>query len=177
VTLRKNTEEKGQRKGLRVVWVERMKHGSGIKDRDDKSSGIEIRSPTFGCRADSSVCRQLNRTEVSCLGSPQPRFNSFFFGSHRVQTQHDPGTVKWSMSRWWAGVDKIRDYRVGVLWPRHVLGCWKVRDLHCLLFKKKKEVFFQNDWDVFCSNLVTEEIPVRLPQQYRECYMTTSFLV
>jgi hypothetical protein len=26
-----------------VTRLERMKHGSGIKDRDDKSSGIEIR--------------------------------------------------------------------------------------------------------------------------------------
>ena len=40
-------EEKGRGKVLEVVWesvghLERMKRGSGIKDRDDRSSGIEI---------------------------------------------------------------------------------------------------------------------------------------
>ena len=34
---------------------------------------------------------------------------------------------------------------------------------------------YDPDWDVFW-NLVTEEIPGHLPQQYRTCYITTSFL-
>jgi hypothetical protein len=47
VPLRQSTVEKGRGKGSKVVWwlLERMKHGSGIKDRDDKSSGIEILMP------------------------------------------------------------------------------------------------------------------------------------
>jgi hypothetical protein len=44
---RQNVEEKGRGKELEVVChgvghLERMKHGSGIRGRDDRSSGIEI---------------------------------------------------------------------------------------------------------------------------------------
>jgi len=39
-----------------------------------------VKDLTFGCLTDSSVLHQPNRTEVSCLGSPQPTFNSMNFG-------------------------------------------------------------------------------------------------
>jgi hypothetical protein len=44
VPFRQNTGEKKRGKELKSVVgrLERMKHGNGIKDRDDKSSGIEI---------------------------------------------------------------------------------------------------------------------------------------
>ena len=37
-------EEREQREGTKsgIGLLERMKHGNGIKDRDDKSNGIEI---------------------------------------------------------------------------------------------------------------------------------------
>ena len=38
--LRQNTEKEGDRSG--VGHLERMKRGSGIKDRDDNSIGIKI---------------------------------------------------------------------------------------------------------------------------------------
>ena len=45
VPLRQITEEKIRGKELKggAARLERMKHGRGIKGRDDKSSGIEIR--------------------------------------------------------------------------------------------------------------------------------------
>jgi hypothetical protein len=50
VSIRQNEEEKGQGKGIKsgVGLLERMKDGSGTKDRNDKSNGIEIlMSDTF----------------------------------------------------------------------------------------------------------------------------------
>ena len=42
--LRKNTEGKKTREGAKSVvdLLDRMKHGRGIKGRDDKSNGMEI---------------------------------------------------------------------------------------------------------------------------------------
>ncbi len=44
MSFRENTETKKTREGPRSVvgGPERIKHGNGVKDRDDKSSGIEI---------------------------------------------------------------------------------------------------------------------------------------
>ena len=45
VSLRQSAEEKKRGKEIKVVYHtwERMNRGSGIKDRDDRSSGMEIR--------------------------------------------------------------------------------------------------------------------------------------
>ncbi len=44
-----------------------MKHGSGIKDRDDKSSGIEIRL--------TDALDKINPTDPLILGKQAPRRN------------------------------------------------------------------------------------------------------
>ena len=47
MTLRQNTEGKSTREGAKsgVRRRERMKRGSGTKDREERSKGIEIRIP------------------------------------------------------------------------------------------------------------------------------------
>ena len=42
-SLRQNGEDKVRGRGRGVEWGKRMKRGGGVKDRDERSRGMEIR--------------------------------------------------------------------------------------------------------------------------------------
>ncbi len=56
-----------------VARLERMKHGSGIKDRDDKSSGIEIHMtddlPKINPTDPLILAKQAERRNLNCSDS------------------------------------------------------------------------------------------------------------
>jgi hypothetical protein len=56
-----------------VTRLERMKHGSGIKDRDDKSSGIEIRMTDALAKINPTdpliLAKQAARRNLNCSDS------------------------------------------------------------------------------------------------------------
>jgi hypothetical protein len=56
-----------------VARLERMKHGSGIKDRDDKSSGIEIRMADDLAKINPTdpllLAKQAARRNLNCSDS------------------------------------------------------------------------------------------------------------
>jgi hypothetical protein len=56
-----------------VTRLQRMKHGSGVKDRDDKSSGIEIRMsdalPKINPTDPLTLSKQAARRNLNCSDS------------------------------------------------------------------------------------------------------------